>query len=373
MDLSSLNLSATEFQTTLETLYDKQLPLVAQFTNLGRAIGGIGALLYISAKIWATMARAQSIDIFPLLRPFAIGLCILLFPQLCATMRGITLAVSHTTDGLQKDQQTQIDGLFKEKQAALEDNVEYKDFATDKAKDDKLAAMGTFDVAGKVGLQFKRLQFEVGQNFREWTKNILELAAIAVRLFISLLMTLFLSVLSIAGPLAFGIAIFPGFGGGIQKWFGYFIGISLWLPIANIFSMILGSMQILLLNNDITRLKAGGSLETADFGYLIFLVLSIGTYMFVPTAADMLIAASGASGVASSFVAGASGAAGLAGAASGAGVRGAAGAMGAGVGAAQGMMGGAGASNMTPGEQWGHRAGSAMRDRFSRFRGLRDS
>jgi conjugative transposon TraJ protein len=366
MDLSSLNLSAAEFQKTLETLYDQQMPLVAQFVNLGRAIGGIACLLYISGKVYGHQARAEPIDLFPLLRPFAIGLCILLFPQLCGAMRGLTLAVSHTTDTMQRDQQGKINALYADKQAALEHSATYKDFATDKAKDDKLATMNPLDLSGRMGLEFKRLQFEVGQNFREWMKNILELGAIGARLFVSLLMTLFLSVLSIAGPLAFGISIFPGFSGGIQKWFGYFISISLWLPIANIFSMFLGQMQIMLLTNDVARLRANGSLETADFGYMLFLVLSIGTYLFIPKAADMLIAASGASSAASSFIAGASGAAALSGAAGGGGMRGAATVLGAGVGAAQGAAGMAGAGQMTQGERFGHRAGSAIRNYMNR-------
>jgi conjugative transposon TraJ protein len=366
MDLSSLNLSAAEFQKTLEALYDKQMPLVGQFVNLGRAIGGIACLLYISFKVFGHLTRAETLDIFPLLRPFAIGLAILLFPQLCGAMRGLTLAVSHTTDSMQRNQQGQIDALFRSKQQEIERSPVYKDFATDKAKEDKLSTMNPFDVSGRMGLEFKRLQFEVGQNFREWMKNILELAAMGARLFVSLLMTLFLSVLSIAGPLAFGIAIFPGFSAGIQKWFGYFISISLWLPIANIFSMFLGEMQIMLLENDVTRLRAGGSMETADFGYMLFLVLSIGTYLFIPKAADMLIAASGASSAATSFLAGASGAAGLAGAAAGGGMRGGASVLGAGVGAAQGVAGSAGAGQMTQGERFGHRAGSALRNYVNR-------
>jgi hypothetical protein len=203
-------------------------------------------------------------------------------------------------------------------------------------------------------------------------KNILELAAIAARLFITLVMTLYLTVLSFAGPIAFGIAIFPGFGGGIQKWFGNFITVSLWLPIANVFSMIMGGFQVMLLENDITRLKAGGSLETADFGYLLFLVLSIGAYLVVPKAAEMLIASSGTGGVATSFITAAAGGAAVAGAAGGMGVRGAAGALGAGVGGAQGLMGLGGGSGMTRGEQLGHRAGTAVREQLSKFRSPRN-
>ena len=75
--------------------------LAIDFTNLQRDIAGIvsghdaalreadgcsqgnrrlGALFYVAAKVWQALARAEPIDVYPLLRPFAIGLCILFFP-----------------------------------------------------------------------------------------------------------------------------------------------------------------------------------------------------------------------------------------------------------------------------------------------------
>ena len=33
-------------------------------------------------RVWQALARAEPVDVFPLLRPFALGLCIMFFPTL---------------------------------------------------------------------------------------------------------------------------------------------------------------------------------------------------------------------------------------------------------------------------------------------------
>lgn len=48
--------------------------------GVAKGIAGLGALFYVAAKVWQAIARAEPIDVYPLLRPFAIGLCILFFP-----------------------------------------------------------------------------------------------------------------------------------------------------------------------------------------------------------------------------------------------------------------------------------------------------
>lgn len=64
----------------LRNLYVEMMPLCSNMAGVAKGIAGIGALLYISYKVWQTLARAEPIDVFPMLRPFAIGFCILFFP-----------------------------------------------------------------------------------------------------------------------------------------------------------------------------------------------------------------------------------------------------------------------------------------------------
>ena len=45
-------------------------------------LAGLGALFYVAYRVWQSLARAEPVDVFPLLRPFALGLCIMFFPTI---------------------------------------------------------------------------------------------------------------------------------------------------------------------------------------------------------------------------------------------------------------------------------------------------
>ena len=62
MDFASLH-------ELLRSTYDEMMPLCAQMTDIAKGIAGLGALFYIALRVWASIARAEAIDVFPLLRP----------------------------------------------------------------------------------------------------------------------------------------------------------------------------------------------------------------------------------------------------------------------------------------------------------------
>lgn len=75
-----LAIDFTNLHEILQALYQDMMPLCEKLTGVAKGIAGLGALFYIAAKVWQAIARAEPIDVYPLLRPFAIGLCILFFP-----------------------------------------------------------------------------------------------------------------------------------------------------------------------------------------------------------------------------------------------------------------------------------------------------
>lgn len=75
-----LTIDFANLHTILGTLYEDMLPLCKDMMDVGKGLAGLGALFYVAVRIWQSMARAEPIDVYPLLRPFAIGICILLFP-----------------------------------------------------------------------------------------------------------------------------------------------------------------------------------------------------------------------------------------------------------------------------------------------------
>jgi hypothetical protein len=126
----------------------------------------------------------------------------------------------------------------------------------------------------------------------------------------------------------------------------------------------------------VDRIKQGAGVDSADFGYLVFLCIAIAGYLLVPYITDMLIAASGAGGMATQFgqaatniAAPAGAAAGMVGREAGSVISGGGEGMGRAMGAAQGFFGKDNFGNASAQERLGHRAGTAMRARYDKFRG----
>ena len=66
----------------LQSLYTDMMPLCSQMTGVAKGLAGLGALFYVAYRVWQSLARAEPIDVFPLLRPFALGICIMFFPTI---------------------------------------------------------------------------------------------------------------------------------------------------------------------------------------------------------------------------------------------------------------------------------------------------
>jgi conjugative transposon TraJ protein len=187
--------------------------------------------------------------------------------------------------------------------------------------DKELESKDVLDFGGRAALYFDRMAYDVQKNFREWIRNVLELAHNSAALVINTIRTFFLIILSIIGPISFGFAIWPGFEGTLTNWLSRYINTFLWLPVANIFGAIIAKIQVMMLNLDIQQIRSGGDLEAADMGYMIFLVIAIAGYFTVPSVAGWIVAASGMTNITrfitSNAGSAASGAASIAGGAAG--------------------------------------------------------
>src|ERR1700748_1350769 len=76
-------------QGVLDTLYDQMIPMCSQLIGVGRGIAGFAATWYIAYRVWRHLANAEPIDFYPLLRPFAIAIAILLFPSVIGLINGV--------------------------------------------------------------------------------------------------------------------------------------------------------------------------------------------------------------------------------------------------------------------------------------------
>ncbi len=285
----------------LRSLYTEMIPLCSTMIGIAKAIAGLGALFYVSSRVWQSLARAEPIDVYPMLRPFAIGLCILFFPSIVlGTINSILSPVVSGTANILTTQtfdmqtyQAQKDKLERE---ALIRNPETAYLVSNEEFDKKLEALGwsPSDLATMSGMYVERGLYEMKKSIRDAFRELLELIFQAASLIIDTIRTFFLIVLSILGPIAFAISVWDGFQSTLIQWLNRYISVYLWLPISNLFGAMLGKIQVLMLTKDIEALSNPNYIpDGSNTVYTIFMLIGIIGYFTIPTVANWIIQAGG--------------------------------------------------------------------------------
>ncbi|WP_313190632.1 conjugative transposon protein TraJ [Sphingobacterium sp.] len=286
----------------LRSLYDEMLPLSADMATVAKGIAGLGALFYVALKVWQALSRAEPIDVFPLLRPFAIGFCIMFFPTIVlGTINAVMSPVVKGTHAMLENQVLDLNQLQQQKdqleRQAMLRNPETAYLVSDEEFDKKLDELGwsPSDLATMSGMYLDRQAYKIEKAIKEWFRNLLEILFQASALVIDTIRTFFLIVLSILGPIAFAISVWDGFQSTLTQWLTRYISVYLWLPISDKFSSILAKIQSLILERDIEMLADPTYIpDTSNTVYIIFMLIGIVGYFTIPTVAGWVIQAGGA-------------------------------------------------------------------------------
>jgi len=270
--------------------------------GVAKGIAGIGALFYVSSRVWQSLARAEPIDVYPLLRPFAIGLCIMFFPTfVLGTINGILSPIVKGTNQMLQSQTFDMEGHQKQKDkleydAAMK-NPETAYLVSNEEFDKQLDELGWSpgDLATMAGMYIERGMYSMKKSIRDFFRELLEILFQAASLVIDTIRTFFLIVLAILGPIAFAISVWDGFQSTMTQWITRYVSVYLWLPVSDLFSTILAKIQVLMLQNDISQLQNNPnySIDSSNIVYIIFLIIGIIGYFTIPTVAGWIIQAGG--------------------------------------------------------------------------------
>ncbi len=286
----------------LRSLYDEMVPLSADMAAVAKGIAGLGALFYVALKVWQALSRAEPIDVFPLLRPFAIGLCIMFFPTIVlGTINAVLSPVVKGTNAMLENQVLDLNKLQEQKdlleREAMLRNPETAYLVSDEEFDKKLDELGwsPSNLVTMSGMYMERGMYDLKKSIRDWFRELLEMLFQAAALVIDTIRTFFLIVLSILGPIAFAISVWDGFHSTLTQWLTRYISVYLWLPIADMFSSMLAKIQSLILERDIEMLADPTYIpDTSNTVYVIFMLIGIVGYFTIPTVAGWVIQAGGA-------------------------------------------------------------------------------
>ena len=227
----------------LRVLYDEMMPLCGNMTGVAKGIAGLGALFYVAAKVWQSLARAEAIDVYPLLRPFALGLCIMFFPTF--VLGTINTVLSPIVKGCSQLMETQTFDMNEYR--AQKDRLEYEALM----RSPETAYLASDE-------EFDRQLEELG-----WSP-------------------------------AFALSVYDGFQSTLTQWISRYISIYLWLPVSDLFSSVLARIQTLMLQKDIEQLSDPNFIpDGSSTVYVIFMIIGIVGYFTVPTVAGWIVSAGG--------------------------------------------------------------------------------
>jgi conjugative transposon TraJ protein len=279
-------------QGILNNLYNQMIPLCSGMISVARAIAGFATLWYIAARVWKHLASAETIDYYPLLRPFAIGFCIVVFPSVLALMNGVMQPVVDATQNMVSSTNQAVATLLDSQQKnETADQQGSSSISNDPDKWYQYSHPDNTNITGTTGVNLSD-QFS-GWGWKDMVKKaIAELLNVlfeAAALCIDTIRTFKLIVLAILGPLCFGLSVFDGFKDTLKQWIARYVNVFMWLPVANIFGAIIAKIQ-----QNMIQLQASGNLGGNEFGnantaYLIFLVIGIVGYFTVPSIAGYIM------------------------------------------------------------------------------------
>ena len=297
-----LSIEFDNLHQILRSLYVEMMPLCSNMAGVAKGIAGLGALFYVASRVWQSLARAEPIDVYPLLRPFAIGLCIMFFPTIVlGTINGVMSPIVRGTNQMLQSQTFDMVGYQKQKDK-LEYDAAMKNPATaylvsNEEFDKQLEELGwsPTDLATMTSMYVEKGIYSMKKTIQDSFRELLEILFQAASLVIDTIRTFFLIVLAVLGPIAFAISVWDGFQSTMTQWITRYVSVYLWLPVSDLFSTILAKIQVLMLQNDISELQNNPnySIDSSNGMYIVFMIIGIIGYFTIPTVAGWIIQAGG--------------------------------------------------------------------------------
>jgi conjugative transposon TraJ protein len=289
-------------QGTLDSVMTTMQANDGELTGVARGIAGFAALWYIAYRIWGHLARGESIDFFPILRPFAIGVALVFYSGLITVLNDVLQPTVDGTSALVKKSNAGIATLLAQKEALVEQGQEWQMYVGPNGNGDfdkwsqytgntNNGISSGFGLTNALKFGMAKAAYDLKNSFKVWLSELLEILYEAAALCVNTVRIFYLVVLAIVGPISLALSVFNGLHHILTAWFAKYIHIFLWLPVTNIFGSIIGQVQIKMLQIDISQLQATGTTTfgSTDAAYMIFLVMGIVGYFCVPSITQHII------------------------------------------------------------------------------------
>lgn len=315
------------FMEVFTTLDNRVLDEAEGSALVGRAIGGLGALMYLGYMGWQMTAGDREWEITPMLKPILIGFTLIYWGGFVSLIQKPFEAIAEPGQAIFKKIEGEVNDLriqkFKKQQQLLNSVIKLK--AEEEAKQEvidntsKDADDSWFDISDGIDKLIQpikewkiRMSFELQKTLAELVEfSALSILRICVYL-IFFIQKIWSYVLIVLGPIAIGMSLIPGFENSFYNWVSKFININLYTfvaytiinigqqLIASAYTMEMERYDKIITNGTIADLDVlivyvgnSGMLYNQLFSCVAYIVTGIGVLM-TPSIADAIVSAGGA-------------------------------------------------------------------------------
>src|SRR5580698_2441520 len=121
-------IEAGGLQGVLENVYNTMIGNCSALIGVGSGLAAFAALWYIGVRVGGHMARAEPIDVYPLLRPFVIGIAISIFPSVIGVINGVMQPTVTGTAALVENSNGALADMLAAREQALEQSSDWQMF-----------------------------------------------------------------------------------------------------------------------------------------------------------------------------------------------------------------------------------------------------
>ncbi|PIQ20240.1 MAG: plasmid transfer protein [Cytophagales bacterium CG18_big_fil_WC_8_21_14_2_50_42_9] len=271
------------------TLYLDIAELSFAFLSDAQAIAAIAMLLYFAMEAYKMIAGDKTIEIMPLMRPFAITLVIVLWAPFIAIINFPLTIVNDTAKTMYEMQIDNVEHMHVERMALIdevakrmsESSAEFEQVEGETQDKDWYEKMGVDlePLFNKMKGYYLMLMAKI--NFA--IMRIVEYVVIAIfqvcTYIIFLLQIIFAAILVILGPFSFALSILPGFKDSYLTWIGRYISVGLYSTIGYIVMSISFVIIRYAQEREIEILKAVLDNEALFIGYVSYSSGNISFYV----------------------------------------------------------------------------------------------
>lgn len=299
-------------------------------SKLGRAIGGIGAMIVMGVMGWRMQNGEADWSIEPLIKPFIIGFILIYWTGFCNLIQYPFQKLATPSENVFKEIEKEADDKrtlrFIKQLQVLDATIKFKSDVESKKREAEASqnkglldgvVNGVTDAWSKLTMPLYELGEKMNYYFQKQFGEVVEMVALMILrvcvYLIFFIQKIWAYILIVLGPIAVGISLVPGFENSIYNWISKFININLYTFIA--YTIINIGQQLIMAgyDMDIQRLSAivndkgqvinehllinyttyGGMLNSAIFPCVGYLVTAVAILM-TPTIADTIVTAGGA-------------------------------------------------------------------------------